>query len=214
MLHKGHTKTRTKSKSSLNGNVPDRSDGVLILVDVVNDLNFPNNKNLLGKSLMLAKHLALLKLRCNRAGIPVVYVNDNHGKWRSDFSAVLHHSLRKDSPGRPMVQLLLPAPDDYVILKPKHSAFYATPLETILTYIGARNAIVTGLTTNACVLLTVADLYAREFKVFVPRDCVAALNDGDHRRTLQLMKNSYAVDTTLSSRLVLSRLLGKKRRSR
>jgi nicotinamidase-related amidase len=81
-------------------------------------------------------------------------VNDNYGKWRSDFSAVLKHSLREDALGREMVRLLVPDPDDYVILKPKHSAFYATPLNTVLAYIGARNVIVSGLTTNACVLLT------------------------------------------------------------
>jgi len=105
-----------------------------------------------------------------------------------------------------MVELLAPEATDYIILKPKHSAFYATPLETLLTYIGARNVIVSGLTTNACVLLTVADLYVREFKIFVPQDCVHALNSADHKRALELMKSSYGADTILSSRLLLSTL--------
>jgi nicotinamidase-related amidase len=199
-------KSQPRSASNLEGNVPDRSNAVLILVDVINDLDFPNNEELIRESHVLAKAIARLKFRCKRAGIPVLYVNDNYGKWRSDISAVLNHSLREDSPGREMVQLLAPEPDDYIVLKPKHSAFYATPLETILTYIGARNVIVSGLTTNACVLLTVADLYVREVRLFVPPDCVRALNVAHHRSALELMNNSYAAHTTLSSRLQLSRL--------
>jgi nicotinamidase-related amidase len=201
-----YRKPPPRSESDLDGNAPDRSNAVLILVDVINDLDFPNNRELVRDSLLLAKSIARLKFRSKRVGIPVVYVNDNYGKWRSDFSAVLRHSLREDSPGRKMVQLLVPAPDDYIILKPKHSAFYATPLETILAYLGACNVIVSGLTTNACVSLTVADLYVREFKIFVPQDCVRALNSADHQRALQLMKNSFGANTILSSRLPLSRL--------
>jgi nicotinamidase-related amidase len=195
-----------KSQSSLNGNTPDRSNAVLILVDVINDLDFPNNKELVRNCWQLAKAIGRLKVRCKRAGIPAIYVNDNYGKWRSDFSAVLRHALRKDSPGREMVRLLAPEPDDYIILKPKHSAFYATPLEIMLTYIGGRNTIVTGLTTNACILLTVADLYVREHTLFVPEDCVRALNSTDHQKALQLMKDSYGANTTLSFRIPLARL--------
>lgn len=196
----------SRSKSNLDGNVPDRATTVLVLVDVINDLDFPNNKSLLRNSVTVAKAIAALKSRCKRAHIPAVYVNDNHGKWRSDFSAVLRHCLRRDSPGKSMVGMLSPQPNDYIVLKPKHSAFYATPFETILSYIGARNVIIAGFTTNACVLLTVGGLYTRECKLFVPEDCVAALNERDHRLALELMKKSYAVDTTVSTSLQISRL--------
>jgi nicotinamidase-related amidase len=162
-------KSPPTSESNLEGNAPDRSNAVLILVDVINDLDFPNNRELVRDSRRLANAIAQLKLRCKRIGIPVVYVNDNYGKWRSDFSAVLKHSLRENSPGRRMTQLLAPETDDYIVLKPKHSAFYATPLETILSYIGARNVIVSGLTTNAYVSLTAADLNVREFRIINER---------------------------------------------
>src|SRR6266576_2245009 len=75
------------------------------------------------------------------------------GRWRSDISTVLRHCLCAQSPGREMTKLLVPEADDYIVLKPKHSPFYASPLQTILDYIGARVAIVVGLTTNACVLI-------------------------------------------------------------
>jgi nicotinamidase-related amidase len=196
--HRGH--------DDLHGNVPDPSQVVLLLIDVINDLSFPGNKDLVRRSVALAKSIAKLKKRCKKLGIPAIYVNDNRGRWRSDISAVLQHSLRTQSPGREMTKLLVPEQEDYIVLKPKHSPFYASPLQTILDYIGARVAIVAGVTTNACVLIAAGDLHVRDFRLFVPADCVAALTDREHRRSLEVMKNSFDADTTSSSRLNLVRL--------
>jgi nicotinamidase-related amidase len=186
----------------LHGNVPDQSQVVLLLIDVINDLRFP----MVRRSVALAKSIAKLKKRCKNLAIPIIYVNDNRGRWRSDISAVLRHCLSTQSPGREMTKLLVPEPDDYIVVKPKHSPFYASPLQTILDYIGARIAIVAGVTTNACVLITAGDLHVRDFRLFVPADCVAALTEREHRRSLDLMKNSFDADTTYSSRLNLARL--------
>jgi nicotinamidase-related amidase len=194
------------ANDDLHGNAPDRSGVVLLLIDVVNDLSFPGNEQLVRRSEKLGKAISHLKQRCKRAGIPAIYVNDNHGKWRSDFASVLRHCLRPEAPGRAMVSLLAPDASDYVILKPKHSAFFGTTLEIILQYIGAHTIILAGLTTNACIMLTAGDLYVRDFRIIVPTDCVAALTENDQRQFLQLMKNNYGVRATPSSKLRLSDL--------
>jgi nicotinamidase-related amidase len=192
-LRKGH--------DDLHGNAPDQSQAVLLLIDVINDLSFPDNQNLVRRSVALAKSIAKLKKRCKELGIPTIYVNDNRGRWRSDISAVLRHCLGTQCPGREMTKLLVPEPDDYIVLKPKHS-----PLQTILDSIGARIAIVAGVTTNACVLIAAGDLHVRDFRLFVPADCVAALTEREHRRSLDVMKNSFGANTGSSSRLKLPRL--------
>jgi nicotinamidase-related amidase len=197
-LRRGH--------DDLHGNAPDQSQVVMLLIDVINDLSFPDNHDLVRRSVALAKSIAKLKKRCKKLGIPTIYVNDNRGRWRSDISTVLRHCLHTQSPGREMTKLLVPEPDDYIVLKPKHSPFYASPLQTILDYIGARIAIVAGVTTNACVLIAAADLHVRDFRLFGPADCVAALTAREHRRSLDVMKNSFDADTTSSSRLNLARL--------
>ena len=197
-VHRGH--------DDLHGNAPDQSQVVLLLIDVINDLSFPDNKDLVRRSVALAKSIAKLKKRCKKLGIPTIYVNDNRGRWRSDIASVLRHCLRTQSPGREMTKLLVPDADDYIVLKPKHSPFYASPLQTILDYIGARIAIVAGVTTNACVLIAAGDLHIRDFRLFVPADCVAALTEREHRRSLDVMKDSFDADTTSSSRLNLERL--------
>ena len=201
-----HKHRREKPSGDLHGNAPDESQVVLLLIDVINDLSFPKNQKLVRRSVALAKSIAKLKERCKKAGVPTIYVNDNHGRWRSDISMVLRHCSSPESLGREMTNLLLPADDDYIVLKPKHSPFYATPLQTILDYLGARVAIVAGVTTNACILIAAGDLHVRDFKLFVPEDCVAGLTEREHRRSLNVMKNSFAADTTLSSRLNFERL--------
>jgi nicotinamidase-related amidase len=195
-----------RQNDDLDGNVPDESRVVLLLIDVINDLSFPANEHLVRRSLGLAKSIAKLKKRCKKARIPVIYVNDNRGRWRSDISAVLRHCLRAQSPGCEMTRLLAPEADDYIVLKPKHSPFYASPLHTILDSIGAKCAIVAGVTTNACVLIAAGDLHLRDFKLFVPMDCVAAITEHEHQQSLDLMRNSFDADTTSSSRLKLERL--------
>lgn len=199
-------RSEDKRSDDLHGNAPDRSEAVLLLVDVINDLNFPKNEKLVQESQKLSTCIAKLKERCKQAGIPIIYVNDNFGKWRSDFSEVVRHCLRPDAPGRTMVEALLPEQQDYVVLKPKHSAFYATPLDTLLEYIGVKNVILAGVTTNACVMITAGDVHVRDLGLFVPSDCVAALTEEDQIKALEFMERNFEADTTPAEQLDLNAL--------
>lgn len=196
-----------RKPGNLHGNVPDNALVVLMLVDVINDLNFPGNDYLVKEAPRLGRAISALKERCWKAGIPAIYVNDNREKWRSDFRQVLSHCRNPNSAAWPLVEPLIPGPDDYIVLKPKHSAFYATPLDTILSYLKTRTVILTGLTTSACILLTAGEIYVRDLKLYVPPDCVAGLNKREQRNALDLMRNSFGAITTPSRRLNPSKLI-------
>src|SRR5687768_2377700 len=116
----------------LHGNVPDKSPVALLLIDVINDLEFPEGELLARHAVPMAGRLAALKERARKAGIPAIYVNDNFGKWQSDLTRLLEHCLGTETRGRPMVERLRPADDDYFVLKPKHSGFYSTTLDILL----------------------------------------------------------------------------------
>jgi nicotinamidase-related amidase len=146
-----------RKNEDLHGNAPDSCPVVLLLVDMLKDVDFPGNSQLLKSIDSLGKNISALKKRCKDAGIPVIYVNDNRDKWRSDFSVVLAHGLRPDSPGCPMVSQLIPEAPDYIVLKPKYSAFYATPLDTLFSYLKVKTVILAGLITNACILSTASE---------------------------------------------------------
>src|SRR6185369_6580115 len=105
----------------LHGNAPDKSDVALLLIDVINDLEFEEGEQLLKHALPMARQIAKLKSRAKERGIPVVYVNDNFGRWRSDFTAQVEHCLKDGVRGQPIAELLKPGKDDYFVLKPKHS---------------------------------------------------------------------------------------------
>ena len=196
----------TNENHDLHGNAPDESSVVLLLIDVINDLDFPRNENLVRQSERLAENISRLKERCRATGIPTIYVNDNRGRWRSDFCAVVRECSRPGAPGRKMVERLAPNDHDYVVLKPKHSAFYATPLETLLEYMGVKAVILAGVTTNACVMITASDIYVRDLKLFIPQDCVAALTEEDQKNALELMQRNFAADIRPADELNLQEL--------
>jgi nicotinamidase-related amidase len=190
----------------LHGNVPDKADVALLLIDVINDLEFEDGERLLEHALPMARRLAALKRRAKRAGIPAVYVNDNFGKWQSDFNKLLAHCLEEDVCGKPLVEQLKPEEDDYFVLKPKHSGFFSTTLDTLLEYLQAKTLILTGLAGNICVLFTANDAYMRDFHLVVPSDCVASNSVEENEHALELMKSVLKADTRPSTELDIDEL--------
>lgn len=197
----------TDGEFDLNGSAPDHSPVALLLVDVINDLEFAGGDRLLEHALPMARAIAALRVRAREHGVPVVYVNDNFGRWQSDFNRTVEHVLRDGCPGRPIAELLRPAPDDYFVLKPKHSGFFSTTLETLLEHLGTRTLIVTGLAAHICVLFTASDAYMRDLSVIVPSDCVASPDPEMKNVALKLMAQVLDAETRPSGELDLGRLV-------
>jgi nicotinamidase-related amidase len=171
----------------LHGAAPDNAPVALLLIDVINDMEFEGGEALFAQALPMAEHLADFKQRAKAAGIPAIYTNDNFGRWKSDFATLVRHCTDNPVRGRPIAQLLAPEPDDYFVLKPKHSAFFATPLDTLLKYLGASTVILTGLTGDMCVLFTAAEAFMRDLHVMVAEDCVASIDREENARALDYM---------------------------
>ena len=191
----------------LHGSAPDKCGAALLLIDVINDFDFPEGDQLLRLAMPVGKNIARLKQRAKDTGIPVIYVNDNFGRWRSDFKKIVAHS-RNEGKGKEFVELLLPDEDDYFVLKPKHSGFYSTTLSLLLTHLTATNLILTGIAGNNCVLATANDAYMRDFKVFVPADCVVSNTDEDNQHALKQMQTVLKADVTISTELDLQKISG------
>ena len=191
----------------LHGKAPDKASVALLLVDVINDLEFPGGDQLLVHAEPMAARLAAFKRRVKGAGIPAIYANDNFGRWQSDFASLVRHCTEDSVRGRPVARLLVPEDDDYFVLKPKHSAFFATPLETLLAYLGVKTLILTGLTTDSCVTFTAADAFVRDFHVIVPDDCVTSIDPEDHRQALHRMTRAMKVEVRASDAIDLAPLL-------
>ena len=178
---------------------PSKASVALLLIDWINDLEFDGGDKILPQALAAAKATAALRRRAKQAGVPVVYCNDNFGKWRSDFRATLDHVLKDGVRGRPLAELLAPDEEDYFVLKPKHSGFHSTTLDVLLAYLGARTLILTGIAGNFCVLFSAQDAYMREFKLVVPPDCIASEEASDNRYAIEHMRKVCKADTGPSS---------------
>ena len=176
----------------------------LLIIDMINEFRFRNAARVMPAIEQTARHIAALKRRMKRAGSPVVYVNDNFGKWQSDFRKLVARCLEAHCRGRRIAQMLQPEDDDYFVLKPRHSGFYATPLELLLRHLAIGRVIVTGIAGDNCVLFTAADAYMREFAVAVPADCIVSLDSDRNRAALEHMRVTLKADIQPSGK-VLSR---------
>lgn len=181
-----------------------RSTAILLL-DVITDFEFEDGDKLLRNSLPLARKLSRLKARAKKSGVPVIYVNDNFGKWQEDFKTMSDHFMRAEAKGRQIVTLLQPEVDDYYVLKPHRSGFYSTTLELLLRDLKTKTLLVTGVTTDICVLFTANDAYMRGFDLVVPRDCVAAVEPKHTRQAMEFIKRVLKADTVPSDKITFAR---------
>lgn len=193
------------SEQDLHGNAPDKSSIALLLIDVINDLDFDEGEKLLKQALPMARAIARLKKRAHAAGVPAIYVNDNFGRWQSDFHKQVRHCLDDDVRGEPIARLLAPEKQDYFVLKPKHSGFFSTQLEILLEHLEVKTVILAGMAANICVLFTANDAYMRGYKLIVPSDCVASNTKRENDHALAQMRAVLKAETPLSSQLDFSR---------
>lgn len=178
----------------------------LLLIDVINDMNYEGSDRLVRLAEPMARRLRALKKRARAAGIATIYINDNFGKWRSDFRSLIDYCVNKDVPGRNVARMLKPDAKDYFVLKPKQSAFFGTTLQTLLRDLGTKKLILSGVAGDNCVLFSASDAYMRDYKLFVPSDCIASETDAENQYALQLMKKVVKADIRPSTELKLEAL--------
>jgi nicotinamidase-related amidase len=185
-----------------NGSASAYSDIGLLIIDMINPFTFPRAEELFPFAYDAALRICRLKQGANQAGIPVIYINDNFGTWRHDFHSLVRQCIDEPCRGRAIAELLVPSTDDYFVLKPKHSAFYATPLELLLHSLGIRRLILTGVTGDQCILYTAADAHMREYGLFIPADCIASVSAQTNEQALEHMRTYFRADTSEPEQLV------------
>ena len=201
----GGRRARNES-DDLHGMAPDDCAAALLVIDMISDFEYEGGERLVEQARPAAQRIAALTGRARAARIPVVYVNDNAGRWRSSLEQVWQAATAEGCRGRPVCELLAPAEEDYFVLKPKHSGFYGTTLDLVLNKLGATRLILTGVAGDACVTMTAMDAYLREFDLYVPADCCASQDPQDNRLSLDWMGRVLKANTTPSESLYVAAL--------
>ena len=176
-----------------------RTSTVLLLVDFLNFMDFGSARALAPHALRAAKRALALKQRLARSRVPAIYANDNFGHWESDIHAIVDTCIARGGAARQLAEMMAPAPGDRSVLKPRHSAFFGTPLEFLLKDLGVRRLVVTGLTTDSCIMFTAHDAYLRGYRIWVPSDCVGAAKPDFTRNSLAHMRRVLKASTLPST---------------
>jgi nicotinamidase-related amidase len=184
----------------------------LLLIDVLTTFQYPDGEAILEGALRMRDALVKLKARARKASVPVLYVNDNFGDWRSEKEVLMGRCL--EAKGGEFVRPLLPDSEDYFVLKPLHSAFYMTSLEVLLRHLQVDTLILTGLTSNSCITVTAHDANMRGFDIYIPPDCSCARNAEEHAQALAQLEAMAGANLRRSTSLKLPDLVQAERRAR
>ena len=177
-----------------------RARVALLLIDFMNPFDFPGGAALARHAIGAARRPALLKARMRARHAPVIYANDNFGRWESDFEAVVDHCTSRGAASAKIARMLAPAPGDRSILKPRHSAFFGTPLEFLLDELAVDRLVLTGLAADSCIMFTAHDAYLRKYTLRIPGDCVASERDSYRRAALAYLARTLKADVAPARR--------------
>jgi nicotinamidase-related amidase len=178
----------------------DKDRTALLLIDVINDLEFEGGDRLLPAALEMADAIVALKDVAYARGLPTIYVNDNFSRWQSNIELLIETYLEQDVRGAPVIRKLRPDARDYHVLKPHQSGFFGTPLAFLLDHLKASRLILAGLTSDRCVMFTAMDAHMRGYDIAVPADCSAAIEAEHHAQSLTYLARVVRAETRASTK--------------
>lgn len=168
-------------------------NSAVIFIDIINDFDFERGEQLLNHTKQILPHLKKLKSFAKKNNIPVIYVNDHYGLWQANYHRIIDHC--KNDSNREIIEEMKPGQDDYFFIKPKHSAFFQTPLQALLLELGKKNLILAGIAGDICILFTAKDAYMYEYALQVPENCIASNEKQGNEYALYLMRSVMDANT-------------------
>ena len=165
-----------------------RGRAAVLALDLISDFDFPDGAAVRRALTPRVKAISRLLHSARAERVPVIYVNDNLGPWRSDSAALIQRCSESRLPGAPLVAALAPEPRDLFILKPRHSAFFGTPLEAVLEDLRVDTLVITGVSAESCVWMSAADAHTRGYSLVIPANTMAGASSPALRRTLASLR--------------------------
>jgi maleamate amidohydrolase len=142
-----------------------------------------------------------------RAGIPIVFTTVSYGEADKATAAAFIDkvpALLTLEAGSRWVEIdprLAPLPSEPVLNKLFASAFFGTPLTSLLAAAGCDGVIVTGASTSGCVRATVVDALQHGYRPIVPVEAVGDRNAAAHEANLRDIDAKYGDVVSLEATL-------------
>jgi nicotinamidase-related amidase len=166
----------------------------LIVIDMINAYDFPDAEKLIPSAEKAVPVIRELIEQAAESDMPVIYVNDNFGHWRSNRDELIEEAC--GSGHAHLVEPIKPGDDALFVVKARHSIFFQTPLEYLLNQEDVGSLILTGQVTEQCILYSALDAYIRHFEVRVPPDAVAHIYEDLADAALRMMERNMDADLT------------------
>jgi nicotinamidase-related amidase len=169
----------------------------LIVVDMLNPYDHQDADLLVQSVQEVVEPISKLVSRAQDEGIDVIYVNDNYGDWNSSQEELAQDALGGRRPD--LVEPILPPDDAAFVIKARHTIFYMTPLEYLLSEKGIDHIVLVGQVTEQCILYSALDAYVRHLRVSVPPDAVAHIHEDLARAALTMMERNMRAELVPSA---------------
>lgn len=179
----------------------------LIVIDMINTYDHDDADLLLPSVRACLPTVRRLLAHARRCDVPVIYVNDNFGQWRSHHGEILETALR--GPHADLVRAIAPDETSLFVVKARHSAFYETPLSYLLSQESVDHVVLCGQVTEQCVLYSALDAHIRHLNVTVPRDAVAHIHQDLAEAALRMMERNMAARVTTADDVRFSDATGR-----
>ncbi|SHG71418.1 isochorismatase family cysteine hydrolase [Ornithinibacillus halophilus] len=166
----------------------------LLFIDLINDFQFDGGEKLYVHTKQILPNLIKLKKFAIEKNIPIIYVNDHYKLWTSDADTIIDHCYNEKS--KEIIDALKPDEQDYFFIKPQHSAFFQTPLKSLLNDLDKTHLIIAGIAGDICVLFTAKDAYMYQFTMSIPNNCIASEEKEGNDYALYLMNTVMKADIT------------------
>jgi len=114
------------------------------------------------------------------------------GRWHGKNSRGVEDFNEEARKGNEIVAEIAPEKGEAVVRKQKPSAFFGTPLMSMLNQVHADTVLVAGTTTSGCVRASVIDAFSYNFAVGVVEECTFDRGQASHKINLFDMSMKYA----------------------
>jgi len=168
------------------------SNTAVLFVDIINDFDFIGGDKLHENTTAILPNLVKLKKFAQENDLPCIYVNDHYGLWQADFHKIIDYCRNEKS--EEIIDALMPGENDYFLIKPMHSAFFQSPLQSLLTELDKTHLIMGGIAGDICILFTAQDAYMYKYRISVPKNCMASEENDNNEYALYLMKSVMDAD--------------------
>lgn len=151
----------------------------LIVIDMLYDFADPKGLVYYPQNEEILPRIKKVIDKCREEGKLIIFIADSHreGKYDSELEGVRLHCIHGTGGDEVMPSLGYDKDKDFLIKKRRYSSFFQTDLDLVLREHKIENVIICGTKTNCCIRSTVHDAYFLNYKVYVPRECVATNSD-------------------------------------